>query len=100
MKFIDKKGKLFGVINIIDLAIVLIIAAGVVVMYQGREQITAKKKDQTGYTKDYYIKVLFVNVPEYLASAMNKGDRDTGTKSEIVKIEKTAAKHTPKHPLN
>ncbi|NLY17919.1 MAG: DUF4330 domain-containing protein [Clostridiaceae bacterium] len=72
MKILDEKGKLFGLINIIDLGVILVILA---VIAGG---IWYMKKDtpaQTVNTKDYYITLKVEAVSKDVLDALEVGDR-------------------------
>ncbi len=95
MKIINEKGKLFGIINIIDLALLLVIAALAVgaLLYMNRSGGGPVAEIET---KDYYV-TLFCkeNRPE-VAEAIKVGDRlyfsNTFTNLEITEVRSEPAK--------
>lgn len=89
MKFLDERGKLFGIINLIDLAVVLLLvflAAGV---YYKSERLT----EQTPLTTTpITMEFLALDVPEVVAGQIKAGDgawdRDTNSYlGKIIKVE-------------
>lgn len=72
MKIINEKGKLFGIINIIDLALLLIIAALVVggVLFMKREG-----PDTELPTKTYYATLKCTQYSQEYVDAIHVGDR-------------------------
>lgn len=74
MKIVNEKGKLFGIINIVDLAVllvVLLLAYAAAVKFSGGEintPITSSKKNVT-------ITLMAQGVQDHLFSAFNKGDQ-------------------------
>lgn len=92
MKFIDKKGRLFGLINIIDLAVILIIIASGVTIYAGYRNIQKKRYDFVETI--FYIRALYENIPRKVASAIKIGDRELNY-AEIADIEISDPKPRP-----
>jgi hypothetical protein len=72
MKIIDEKGKLFGLINIIDLVLLLIVAALAVggLMFLRREG-----PSEVLTTKDFYVMVLCKEYSQDVADAFKVDDR-------------------------
>ena len=72
MKIINEKGKLFGIINIIDLALLLVIAALAVgaVLYMKREGSPVAELP----TKDYYVTILCRENRQEVVDAIKVGD--------------------------
>lgn len=73
MKVLNEKGKLFGLINIIDLGVILvivaIIAGGIWYMNRGEKPV------ETTNTKDYYITLKCSALGQNVIDAMEVGDR-------------------------
>lgn len=72
MKILDEKGKLFGLINIIDLGVLLVILA---VIAGGIWYMKKDAPDQDDNTKDYYITLKVEAVGKDVLDAMEIGDR-------------------------
>ncbi len=72
MKIINEKGKLFGIINIIDLALLLIIAAlaAGALLYLRREGPV-----ETLPTKDFYVTVKCEDYTQEVADGIKVGDK-------------------------
>ncbi len=93
MKVLNEKGKLFGLINIIDLGVLLIIAALIAggLWYMGR-----KAPDTTVDTKDYYVTIKCPGYDIDVVNAINVGDRlyyDGGfINSEVTEVRTEPAK--------
>ncbi|TCK93463.1 uncharacterized protein DUF4330 [Natranaerovirga hydrolytica] len=91
MKLIDEKGKILGIVNIIDITVILlIIAAGFVLINSDfiRETATANKEEE----KDVYITYFVNNIREVSVNAINEGDTvyqqdSQDVLGEIVKTE-------------
>lgn len=88
MKIIDDKGKLFGLINIIDLSIILILIASVMVLRNANMELHKPKYD---YEKIYRIKVIYPNVLTEVADAIKVGDEQKGS-AKIVDVERADIK--------
>lgn len=93
MKIINEKGKLFGIINIIDLALLLIIvalAAGAL-LYLRREGPV-----ETLPTKDFYVSVKCKEYSQEIADGFKVGDRlyygNAFTNLEITDVKVEPAK--------
>ncbi len=73
MKIINEKGKLFGIINIIDLALLLVIAALAVgaLLYMKREGSPVAELP----TKDYYVTILCRENRQEVVDAIKIGDK-------------------------
>ncbi|OGW75373.1 MAG: hypothetical protein A2Z72_02875 [Omnitrophica bacterium RBG_13_46_9] len=76
MKFIDERGKLFGLVNIIDLSVILIVIAVCSTAYVGYKDIQARREDYR--KKIYKIKVIFKEIPIDVANAVKVGDKEHG----------------------
>lgn len=93
MKIINEKGKLFGLINIIDLALLLIIAALAVggVLYMRREGPV-----ETVDKQDYLVTILCEDFSQDVADAIIPGDRlyfgNSFTNLEIMEVDPQPAK--------
>lgn len=93
MKIINEKGKLFGIINIIDLALLLIIVALVAgaFLFLRREGPI-----ETLPTKDFYVDVRCENYSQEVADSFKVGDRlyygNAYTNLEIVDVKVEPAK--------
>ncbi len=79
MRFVDEKGKLFGIINLIDFAVITIIIASIITGYIGYKNMM---KGEYEYTRPLMIKVLYTGVPVAIARAAKVGDSERG----IIKI--------------
>jgi hypothetical protein len=95
MSLIDNKGRLFGIINIIDLAVLLavvLLAGGVVYKFLLKPGDTGGK----GNTKTYTVTVKCPMVPESAATRLSKGDRifysDTYVNGEVESVRYEDAK--------
>ena len=76
MKIIDEKGKLFGIINVIDLVLLLLVAAIVVgVGYKFVAGDGNLFKPKTPDTKDYLVTFYCPRSPAQAASFLKVGDR-------------------------
>lgn len=72
MKIIDEKGRLFGVINIIDLAVLLLI---VVLVAGGIWYVSKKEPVESGPAKDYYVTIKCSGLEEDVADYLHTGDK-------------------------
>jgi hypothetical protein len=72
MKVLDEKGKLFGLINIIDLAVLLIV---VLLIAGGIWYINRDKPSDTVNMKDYIITIKCPAYGDDVLNAMNVGDK-------------------------
>ena len=79
MKFIDKKGRLFGVVNLIDLLFVLILVVAVI----GGAKRLGGSKIVNEPDKEGHVKFMIQNVRQVTADSIVKGDKvyhyDKGT---------------------
>jgi len=91
IKFIDEKGRIFGVINLIDLlciTLLVMVIAGVVWSRTNHD-----KSSQTSSDEYLWIKIDLLNentpktVLEYLESLQNLKDKDKNVYAKILKIE-------------
>lgn len=89
MKIIDDKGKVFGIINIIDLLVILLIA-GVVGRYAMKSQINPPGVQ----TKNIQITLLVKDVREATSGVIKEGDivRETKTNLVLGKVTKVEVK--------
>jgi len=87
--FIDKKGKLFGLINIIDFSVILLVIACILVGHMGYTRITRKRKQDT--KKTFNIKVILQSVPIDVAKVVKVGDKERGY-AEIIDIKRVDTK--------
>jgi len=73
MKVLDEKGKLFGLINIIDLGVLLVIVAVIAggIWYMKRDDTPVQTVD----TKDYYITLKVESASKDVLDALEVGDR-------------------------
>ncbi len=89
MKIMNEKGKLFGIINIIDLALLLVIAALAVgaLLFMKREGSPVEELQ----TKDYYVTLLCEEYRQEVAGAIKVGDKmyfgGVFTNLEIVEVK-------------
>lgn len=94
MKIINEKGKLFGIINIIDLALLLVIAALAVgaLLYVRREGSPAEELQ----TKDFYVTILCKEQRQEVVDAIKVGDLlyfgNAFTNLEIMEVRADPAK--------
>jgi len=86
MKFIDEKGRIFGLINIIDLAVIVLIASGGYIIYEGYKNVNLKRNEAMPIEK-FHIKVLATDVPVAVAEAIKEGDVEEG-KAKIISVKK------------
>jgi hypothetical protein len=95
---IDKKGKLFGLVNIVDLIVVLLIVA--VVAAVGYKMFSSKlnAKEGTTLTEDdqyCYVTVVASQVVPEIAEQLHEGDKlvanNSFTDAEIVSVKSEAA---------
>lgn len=82
MELIDEDGKLFGVINVIDLLVVLtvlaVVVAGAALVFSGDEEETGPTLATTNVTLDLGTQ------PEYIVEQINEGDTyEPGANSEL-----------------
>ena len=71
MRIINEKGKLFGLINIIDLGVILLLVGMVPMIYFGYKVILA------GYTsklEEVTVKIRFEDIEMHLVNTMKEGD--------------------------
>lgn len=73
MKVIDQKGRLFGIINIIDLAVLLIIFSGI--GFAGYKMLGHRIAGTAPSTSEVVFSVLCSGKSENAAKALNKGDQ-------------------------
>ncbi|MDO8685045.1 MAG: DUF4330 domain-containing protein [Clostridiales bacterium] len=73
MKLMDEKGKLFGIINIIDLAVLVLIIA--IAASAGYKIIGSKLKDNEENLRDIMVTIKCSFVTETTAKLFKKGDR-------------------------
>jgi len=71
MKIIDRHGKLFGLVSIIDLSFLLLFIVGIMVLHNAYLEY---RKPQYDYESYYSIKVLYFGLLLELADAMKAGD--------------------------
>ncbi len=73
MKIINEKGKLFGIINVIDLAVLLVIVlmAGAI----GYKVLSPRIQPQSVETRDVTFVVKITLKPRHYLDAINKGDK-------------------------
>jgi hypothetical protein len=91
MKIINEKGKLFGIINIIDLAVIVIIL--LLVGAVGYKFLGSKIKTQNVATKDVTFVVKLSLKPPYYLDALKEGDKlVSGTYETNAYIEKITSK--------
>ncbi len=95
MKIVDQKGKLFGLINIIDLAILLAVAVlvtGIIIKTGSTEKETGK------VSKEFIATVICRNVEGKVAENLKPGDQvvygNVYVNGYIVSAEKFPAKQT------
>ena len=71
MKIIDKNGRLFGKISIIDVVVVLVVAVMALGLY-----VKSNTKNITASTEDEVItyQVMVNAIPDYMAEALKEGD--------------------------
>ena len=71
MKIMDKNGRLFGKISIIDVVVVLVVAVMAVGLYvkSNTKNITASTEDET-----ITYQVMVNAIPDYMAEALKEGD--------------------------
>jgi hypothetical protein len=72
MKIIDEKGKLFGIINIIDLCMLLVV---LVLAIGGVLYFSKERTKTTVETKDFYLTILCEQHREEVMDAIVVGDR-------------------------
>jgi hypothetical protein len=93
MKVLDEKGKLFGLINIIDLAVLLIV---VLLIAGGIWYINRDKPSDTVNMKDYIITIKCPAYGDDVLNAMNVGDKlyyaGGFIDAEIIEVESEPAK--------
>lgn len=94
MKIIDKNGRLFGKISIIDVLVVVVIAVMAVALYtkNNLKEITGNKTEE----QEIVYQLRGWSVPEYMADAIQVGDKlydsektKEGCLGEIVNIERS-----------
>ncbi|TYP57819.1 DUF4330 domain-containing protein [Thermosediminibacter litoriperuensis] len=85
MSLIDKKGRLFGLINIIDLMVILLIVA-----VAGRFALKAQQRPVGSAEKKIEVVLLVKDVRDATASVIKEGDivRETKTNNLLGKITK------------
>jgi len=84
MKIIDSKGKLFGLINILDLAILLILVASAFIFYNAATQLHDFKYDEN---KMFKIEVLCQGISLERADVIKVGDLEL-RRARIIDIER------------
>ncbi|NLM11201.1 MAG: DUF4330 domain-containing protein [Clostridiaceae bacterium] len=72
MKILDDKGRLFGIINIIDLLVLLLV---LVVIAGGIWFFSRKDTTETGPTEVYYVTIKCAELDEEVADYLHIGDR-------------------------
>lgn len=72
MKLLDEKGRLFGLINIIDLFVLLLV---VVIAAGGIWFISRKDTTDTGPTETYFVTIKCAGLDEEVADYIHIGDR-------------------------
>ena len=86
MKLIDEKGRLFGLINVIDLSVILIIITGVVFIYSGYKSVY---KHQHDYVEEiYYITMMSNAVAVSVADVVKIGDKGKEGAAEVVRVKR------------
>ncbi len=70
MKIVDEKGKLFGIINIIDLVVLLV----VVLLIGGGIKRMREKPDATAKTKKAFITIEVTDVKDFIVEGIMIGD--------------------------
>lgn len=94
MKIINEKGKLFGIVNIIDLALLLVIVALAVgaLLFMKREGGTVETLEK----KDFYVTILCSKYRQEVVDAIKVGDLlyfgNSFTNLEIVDVKAEPAK--------
>lgn len=78
---IDKKGKLFGKINIIDIAVVLIIVTAVCVTYFKFNKSAHSDVSETNSHIEYVVKAKAVR--DFSVNAVEKGDKVYDTENDV-----------------
>lgn len=89
MSFIDKKGRLFGLINIIDLLVIILVVAVV-----ARFAMNPQKSSLTHEDKKIQVVLLVKDVRDATANVIKEGDvvRETKTNSLLGKVTKVEVK--------
>jgi len=72
MKILDEKGKLFGIINIIDLFVLLL---AVVIVAGGIWFVSRNDSEVTGPVETYQVTIKCAELDEDVAGYLHKGDR-------------------------
>jgi hypothetical protein len=89
MRFIDNKGRLFGLVNVLDLAIVVLIVSVAGSMVFGLYLPKSCLKNETRTAATVMLKVIYYNVPKEIAdngSVLKPGNADIFGKAEIDKV--------------
>ena len=89
MRLVDNKGRLFGLVNLLDLAIaaLVIFAAGSIV--SNMVMCAGSAKREAAGTRSVMIEVIYRNIPNELASnkdILKPGDSDMSGKAVIEKV--------------
>ena len=102
-KIIDRNGRLFGKVSVIDLVVVLMVAALVLAMNMKNNDLDASKT--TGADTPITFKVYVENVEPYIADALRVGDSvydkdraSGGAVGEIVQVERLPGETTVQLP--
>ena len=80
LKIIDEKGRLFGKINIIDLAMIIILITGLVLSVK----FIAKQSEPTVYDTKYITIMFTENKPYPLLSSLKVGDKELDKQNNIL----------------
>lgn len=88
MKIIDDKGRLFGLINVLDLSILIILGISAFIFYTAAIRLHTLPYDRD---KIFKIQVLYSGIPLEIANAIKIGDLDPGS-ARITDIEKADIK--------
>lgn len=89
MSFIDKKGRLFGLINVIDLLVIILVVAVV-----ARFALNPQKSSLTNEEKKIQVVLLVKDVRDATANVIKEGDivRETKTNNLLGKVTKVEVK--------
>jgi hypothetical protein len=89
MSFIDKKGRLFGLINVIDLLVIILVVAVV-----ARFALNPQKSSLTNEEKKIQVVLLVKDVRDATANVIKEGDvvRETKTNNRLGKVTKVEVK--------